>query len=366
VSEALLAQLADDPTNTSLLAVLGDALEREGDPRGELIAMQLGLVEANVEDAVAIARRREELRARLTPEIPAPLEPWLRSRFQWGIGYIRSFDLGILHGTPSLLDVYLDRRDALAAALGELWSHPSLRLLHEVIAVHGGANLLLALAPPPMVRSLVTARGAVDVPDGVATDLEALGVVLWKLPRLARLQITSDIELDRVEHHFVETLVLERWTGFFSLRLLDRKALPALRSLAIAGASEEFDHGETCDDLARTGLLEQIDRLAIRGPVAPAMRSVRALERGLAGRKLAELDVGGPVLERDVFDALGRLCEQLVGKPADQVLTWVEHANKPEWGRGAIVRIADGKVEVDFPGGGRKVFKADAEFLRFG
>jgi hypothetical protein len=38
----------------------------------------------------------------------------------------------------------------------------------------------------------------------------------------------------------------------------------------------------------------------------------------------------------------------------------------PQWGRGTIVRRFEGKVAIDFPHGGMKVFRADAPFLRFG
>jgi hypothetical protein len=63
------------------------------------------------------------------------------------------------------------------------------------------------------------------------------------------------------------------------------------------------------------------------------------------------------------------VCEELVfpmpAVAADQAL-WVEHASKPEWGRGTIVRRFDGKLEVKFPGHGVKVFRAAAPFLRLG
>lgn len=42
----------------------------------------------------------------------------------------------------------------------------------------------------------------------------------------------------------------------------------------------------------------------------------------------------------------------------------VEHANKPEWGRGTIVREYDGKLDIEFANAGKKTLEAGAVFLR--
>ncbi len=44
---------------------------------------------------------------------------------------------------------------------------------------------------------------------------------------------------------------------------------------------------------------------------------------------------------------LAALCDELafpVPAPSTEQAVWVEHANKPEWGRGEIVRRFDGKL----------------------
>jgi uncharacterized protein (TIGR02996 family) len=315
--EALLVQLADDPDNATLLAVLGDLLEGQGDPRGELIAMQLGLRTSSVADAVAIARRRNQLRDQLTPPIPSALEPWLRAKFQWGIGFVRSLDLGILWSSQRpLFDALATDGEVLGAALGELWAHPSMRFLREVIAHHAGAGALLATNPPAMARALTISRGAINVPPGVMNDVDAVGVVLAGIPRLERLRIATDFELQRIVHPAVTSLVLENWTGFFPLDRLARAALPALRGLRVVCTESELEHADFCDDLSRGGWLGQLDRLAIHTLDAPSPRSAQILATGLAGRRLEQLDLGTQPVDRTVLDALVPLAREVVAKPA--------------------------------------------------
>jgi len=62
--------------------------------------------------------------------------------------------------------------------------------------------------------------------------------------------------------------------------------------------------------------------------------------------------------------ALAALCDALVmptiaDEPAAIAAMEVEHAGKPEWGRGRVVDRRDGKLTIEFPGGVGK------KFLRF-
>ncbi|MEJ7599983.1 MAG: hypothetical protein WKG01_18900 [Kofleriaceae bacterium] len=150
--EPLLAQLVDDPDNPTVLAVIGDVLERLGDPRGELIAMQLGIKRSTVAGAVEIARRREQLLESLTPVMPPPIAG--TDRFHWGTGYIRRLELGMRSlPVPRAPD-----------ALATLWEHESLRILPELMVTHAGGATLLAAYPPPAVRSLELGRGGGTTP----------------------------------------------------------------------------------------------------------------------------------------------------------------------------------------------------------
>ena len=111
------------------------------------------------------------------------------------------------------------------------------------------------------------------------------------------------------------------------------------------------------------GWLGRLERLDLADGELSA-RGVKALADGLAGRKLARLDVSRNPLPLGQRAPLAALCDELVfpAAPPDR-RGFVTHANKPEWGRGQIVRRYDDKIEVEFPGIGRKVFKADAPFL---
>lgn len=64
--------------------------------------------------------------------------------------------------------------------------------------------------------------------------------------------------------------------------------------------------------------------------------------------------------------ALTPLCDELIcpshAVVLDDATTHVIHTGKPEWGRGKILKRANGKLEIKF-GKETKVFKADAPFL---
>ena len=90
------------------------------------------------------------------------------------------------------------------------------------------------------------------------------------------------------------------------------------------------------------------------------------IARGLAGRKLTQLEIVAPPLPAVVTHELATLTDQLIAPSALAAEPrFVAHTARPEWGRGTIVRRYDGKLEIEFPGAGKKVFKADAPFLRF-
>jgi hypothetical protein len=127
------------------------------------------------------------------------------------------------------------------------------------------------------------------------------------------------------------------------------------------------DLDEVCSLLAARWL-PRLTHLSFTGGVL-SEAGVAALERGLDGRRLRRLELLEAEVPLGAQARLARLCDELafpVPAPSTEQAVWVEHAAKPEWGRGEIVRRFDGKLEVKFPGHGVKVFKADAPFLRLG
>lgn len=221
--------------------------------------------------------------------------------------------------------------------------------------------------------------------------LAGLPVLIAALPRLESLTIKGRADYEALAHSGLTSLA----TAYLPTlgepaqvaARLSAQALPALTALSFTGTAqylvepqapdappvsslavrvvEDFD--DVCDRLAARWL-PRLARLALLdGALTDA--GVAALERGLDGRTLDRLDLTGSTVPAGARAALAALCRELV-LPAPVVepgqATWVEHANKPEWGRGQVVRCFAGKLEVEFPGHGVKVFKADAPFLRLG
>ncbi|MEO8705969.1 MAG: DUF3553 domain-containing protein [Kofleriaceae bacterium] len=356
----LLEQLVENPDDAGLLAVLGDVLEGRGDSRGELIAMQLGIKQSSLADAVAIGRRREELIAQHTPELVQLLRGG--EKFVWGAGYIRRFELGMRTGNPMDVAAWLDDptgREVIADALAELWAHPSMQLLQELVATAASAIALFAINPPHAVRVLTIARGS-------PADIEALGELVAKLPHLQRIQVLGDPELDRLVHPTVATVAIDSYSTVSRVADLSRARLPGLRRLEIHHRHHARDPlDEVLEYLARGGLLDRLTHLTLpNGELS--MQGVTALAGGLGTRTLTRLELGDrDPIPRHVSDALAKLTDELVALVAPEATTAVEHANKPEWGRGTIVRRYDNKIEIEFANAGTKVFKADAAFLRY-
>ena len=98
----LVGQLAADPDDEGVLAVFADLWQGRGEPRGELIAVQLALRGAPADPAPLIARR-DELMTRLLPE----LEPG--ERCVCGIVFVRRVEI-------------VARTASRIAALAALWS----------------------------------------------------------------------------------------------------------------------------------------------------------------------------------------------------------------------------------------------------
>lgn len=94
------------------------------------------------------------------------------------------------------------------------------------------------------------------------------------------------------------------------------------------------------------------------------------LEPALAKHRLEHLDLTGTPVRAALRDTLAKLTKVLVmpdlaaGDTSARGGAYVLHRNKPEWGRGEVVRRFDGKLEIEFPNAGTKILKADAPFLK--
>ncbi len=368
----LLDQLADNPDDPELVAIIGDLYQSRNDPRGELISIQLATRNAKrergpevanprgrsrtaeVEDTTTkdLGARRDQLIAFLTPK----LDPSDRSI--WGLGFIRRIELG-----PKSAGRILE--------LAGLWTHPSMRALSELRlelpqATSDGAIIdQLAASLPRSLRKLEIA--------GSTSGGASLQPILAALPRLTELVLLGRLPDSTLAHPTITKLSFHGmpWipapqAGF---AILSPEQLPAVRELAIR---DWIFRSNPLADFARSRWPAVVERFHLDTPAAATdaiplpFEWVDALRDGLAGRKLSILEITGVPIPLPVRAALTPLCAELIcpshAVVLDDATTHVTHAAKPEWGRGKIIKRANGKLEIKF-GKETKVFKADAPFL---
>ena len=340
----LVRQLGDDPDDTGVLAVLADLWQSRGEPRGELIAVQLALRAAPA-DPAPLVTRRDELLTRLLPVI----EPG--ERCAWGIGFVRRVELVAKTGSR-------------LAELGALWREPSMRVVAEVrlelATACDGAALAAALRP---VAARLRRFELVGTDQRYATASELVAA----MPRLRHLTTTDRADHERLAHPALASLELIAVSAAVQdvVPRLSLQALPAVVRLALRRSHHQTD--QVCVHLAETGWLHRLTHLDLIDGTLGA-RGIAALADGLRGQKLARLDVTGNAMPMTVRASLAALCDELVfpNQLDPEGPVWVEHLTRPEWGRGTLVRRYEGKLEVKFPKIGVKVFKADAPFLKLG
>lgn len=378
----LLAQLEGDPEHPGTLAVVADQLQARGDVRGELIALQLAGPgtgaqlalegdddeETDAADLHSDAERRSRRCAELMDKLAVPLDPG--DKAMWGVGFIRRLELHGKNGT---------RLSALAA----IWNHPSLRLLSELLLTFssnqdtGFLERLPALLPKTL--------RVLEIGDEASHALAGLPALIAALPRLERLAITGKAYTSRaapLAHPTLRRLELGvhmRWSNSelpSTLPFLLPKALPAVDTIVIRPGHSGSNRGLQVDRLGEVatslGANRWFARLATFGWIhaldALTEEDVAQLATALGKRKLARLDLTGTKVPVALRGKLDRLAAEVVApnvEVAGDQTVYVEHANKPEWGRGKLLSRKEGKVEVEFGKPvGKKVFKADAPFLK--
>lgn len=207
--EELEAQIDAAPTDPAAYLILGDLLLLEGDPRGDLIALDA----AAGADRGASSQRRAQLLDR-HPELAPPELGGLH--FEWSLGFVR-------------------RVTATSAESLDVFSHPALRFVTELVlldpeAARFSAFLVEATKRIPLLRSL-----AIGDPDRrhyhwprERTRLD-LPTLLDTVPQLEQLYSCEPIELGAAPR--LRTLRLEGDPAVFER--LQTSALPALEKLSI-------------------------------------------------------------------------------------------------------------------------------------
>jgi len=176
-SVALEAAIAADPDDAQAFVVYGDWLQKHGDPRGELIALQ----QATDKKAVAtvgrhIAQHAARLLgplAALVPDVRVPDAP----PFFWRNGFIRRAELASPKG------------GSLDATIAQLLAHPSAKFLVELAVRAYERKEALAIvetvarsAPPTLREFDLFARA----------NLDRIGGAVWRaMPKLERLGLAA-------------------------------------------------------------------------------------------------------------------------------------------------------------------------------
>jgi len=376
--EPVLARLEETPDDIEGLSIIGDLMSEHGDPQGELISLQLALREMKPErtpERPGLTQKGQQLKVRSSreretvdpkreqllqrrDELMASLAPRLDSadRTSWGIGFVRRLELGA-------------KSSERLTELASLWRHPTMRLLCELRlelgtrADHAPTFQHLAAELPRSLRRLeISGRESPD---------HALAQVVAALPRLTHLVFLGGRTGDSsIAHPTLTDVAFHGGTHADTISSLSLEALPAVRGVAVR---EWHPNTDPLAALARTPWITRLERVHIDIPSWNAERSpftadtVAALRSALGVKKLPRLEISGAPITLPVRAALAELCVELACPAAsvvvDATASHVTHANKPEWGRGKIVKRLGDKLEVKFPDVGVKVFKADAPFL---
>jgi hypothetical protein len=169
-----------------------------------------------------------------------------------------------------------------------------------------------------------------------------------------------------IHTHLRELVLGELGMAAAALMTLRAESLPALRRLVIAPRYPQMESIDSlCLGLAPGGLLRQLDELTLAGTCTGA--GVELLAAALGDHRIPRLELRTSTIASDVCTRFAAFCDELVcsdGAARVAAEEWFEHANKPEWGRGRVIRRLDDKVEIAFAGAGTKVLVASSPFLR--
>jgi uncharacterized protein (TIGR02996 family) len=352
---ALEQALLEEPSEVEHYLVYADWLQTQGDPRGELIAVQHELSESGGRDR-GLARREEQLleqhAAQLLPSwLPAELARWTTRKIEsWETGHCElSWHLGFLKRARLARFVEDEVETPLETMVAELLAHPSAMLLEELVV--GRLGVFDEYAYQPVADAIAKARPVnlrrLDFADFHSEDTELswsdlgdLSKMLRALPRLEQLKLRGGgmalgtLDLPHLRSFGVETGGLSsaatraissaRWPQLERLHvyfgsdnygaeasiddivpILAARGLAKLRHLGLMNA--EFSD-EIAEQLGRSKVLRQLETLDLSlGTLGE--RGARAI---LAQRDrfahLKQLDLADNFIPDDLCAELSRVC----------------------------------------------------------
>jgi uncharacterized protein (TIGR02996 family) len=228
--EAALAASWDRDT----LAVYADYLVERGDPRGELIAIDLLLEQRSSPDLVA--RRATLLTAWLGKLVPNdPHTPWIGDSFRFGF-----VDDLVLDGADPNAPHHL--ATMLASPLAPYLKRVTVRGDREAIAM---TLRTLARDTHRWLSELVVDSNARVADDEVVVDAETIAALIAATPQLRALDVAGTRVAESFAHPALRDL---RVTGAFALPALFDGSLEAVIALdfklALAPDPYAYDEGE--------------------------------------------------------------------------------------------------------------------------
>jgi uncharacterized protein (TIGR02996 family) len=349
----LEAAIYKDPDDPDLYLVYGDWLQAQGDPRGELIALQHAAKSAPAKKLLDAHAAHFWGKLADCRDLLEPQEDWRKKQIEgsptkWGTGFLQSiwiannFDRSTMHdGKLSEIDV--------AEALGWLLDHPSARFVRELTVgiIDYEENSYAGIAKVIGKRELPTLR-ALYLGDFSSEDTELnwsragdLSPIYKACPNLEVLTIRSgSMKLGKIALPKLTTLrvitggldkaslksVCEaKWPALEHLSLqlgqdggikvkdlqpiFDGKAFPKLTHLGL-GNAEITD--AICEALATSRIAAQLESLDLsQGTMGDA--GATALAAGKFG-KLASLDVSDNWLSKKGIAALKGVAKKIESK----------------------------------------------------
>jgi len=205
----LIAQILASPDDLAPRLVLADALTRDGDPRGELIHLQVALTTADGEERVRLEAAIAPLVARLAPRDPGV-------EVTWKLGFIDTVTIAA-DAVLRLEQLLADPAARLLRVASVAVEPPAIGALCEVIAGRPRPSLLERLE----VGRVVEGSGWIGRPeegwiDPIRTALPDDQVAVVRFDRISQAEFEATIGADESEYRnelYMEQIapVIEMW-----------------------------------------------------------------------------------------------------------------------------------------------------------
>lgn len=312
--EELEAQIEAAPTDDSAFEILGDLLQLEGDPRGELIGLDAAYLRGG--DRRLWARRRAEV---LNEHLELQPRTGSNLHYRWHLGFVRRISLGT---SVNYLAIF---------------GHPSLRFVTELVFLSPSGSseftqlLVEACRAVPLLRSLALgdpdekhhhrARDREPFALSKLVDLArveelyvCVAVEIGAAPRLRWLRLEGDPEVfERLRHADLPALarlairdgVFGREAPLDQLRWLIARPPPSLIDLELTGANGN----ELLPALIGSPLLAQLRSLRLWN-AALTVETARSITREAFGH-LDLLDLSDPLLDDESVALLSGVCREV-------------------------------------------------------